>query len=1230
MKLKKLSIHGFKSFKDRTTIMFDDGITGIVGPNGCGKSNIVDALFWVMGEQSAKHLRGASMKDVIFSGSSKYNPGTWAEVILVLENLDGKHIHIGNKVLNPLEIQITRKLYRNGESEYRINGMPCRLRDVQEVFMDTGAGAKSYSIIAQGEINRLVQAKPEERRTMIEEVAGITKFKMRKKESLRKIEQTQLNLGRLNDLQAEIDKNLSSLKTQAEKAEKARSLKDKIHKNELTVDSHKIFDLLRNFREIKSGLIEKKIGLETDQTRKETLEIGLEDERLKRDEFTERIENLQKEYNEISRLLASSEERLNYLRRSEKEKTTLMEMREKELTEIMEDLENRKERINKLELEKTELEKVIDKGHDFSDLEEKVENLKEELESMELEASELSATISTDKNDLFTKEQELAKNSSRLEEYANTLQDITSESDSLENQYSGVSSEISDEREEVINIGKNVDQFSTQENELKEIVENLDEQYKSLTNEYSEKQKESIKLESRYTSLKELNESLEGVKNGASKFLKSTNSDKFNLLAAMIRCDEKYTPAVQNLMTGLMDILVSNDDNDSCHQFFSWFMENKNEIFDFFEHGETDKNDFSETIERLKLNLGNDVIPLFDVISVPEKFKENIRSLFDGHYIVPNLSSENLSQLPKHIQFKVISSLDGNIRVSNLGSGLCISSSGDKNAESNGRIDRNNKIISLESDCKIRKQEVEHLSCEVSSCRNILNDKKLQHEDIKNKLAEIKATHAVKKSTLDSKLANFESWNARLEILGNRKSEISKNRLGLLEKEEQLTKQIETTRERLEDLICRYDDFISDISSLKSTYEENRTELVQKQIEIETIDSRFKSLASQMDDVEFQITRLETRLDSGKNQVEEYGIEINKMNNDARELDQHNQKVVSNLVEREDILNAKKEQLSSLLVEMQEREDEVKSLVKNINKAEKKTVEYEMKLDRYVEEEQQIVRNIFEKYQMDLRKTIGDYLEFIDSDYEQLHDISSMYVKETENGTEEITPEPYQFEKRYGNEIKNCENNLKQFKSQLYSLGEINWAAIEDYRRQKKRSDFLKKQEVELKESLNDLEKAITHIDQKSNDRFRIAFEEVNSRFEKVFPVIFGGGEASLKVIGDINTTECGIDIMARPPGKRMQNINLMSGGEKAMTAVSLIFSIFLVKPSPFCLLDEVDAPLDDANIGRFNELLREMSNDSQFILITHNKKTMEMNDTLYGITMQEAGISKAVSVQLH
>ncbi|EQC52168.1 RecF/RecN/SMC N-terminal domain protein, partial [Bacteriovorax sp. DB6_IX] len=336
------------------------------------------------------------------------------------------------------------------------------------------------------------------------------------------------------------------------------------------------------------------------------------------------------------------------------------------------------------------------------------------------------------------------------------------------------------------------------------------------------------------------------------------------------------------------------------------------------------------------------------------------------------------------------------------------------------------------------------------------------------------------------------------------------------------------------------------------------------------------------------------------------------------------------LSDKDEVLSLMKDELSELLLGMQEREEEVKKLSKDINKTDKELAEKEVRLEQCLVEEEEIVRNIFEKYRVDLRESLGRFLEYTQEDFERLSDISGMYFMETENGITEIEKVPYEFVRKYGQELKDQGQRLKQYKSEYARLGEINWQAIEDYDRQKLRHDFLKVQEGELRKSLEDLQSAIDHIDEKSKERFKVAFEEVDVRFRKVFPIIFGGGEAQLKLVGNFEDPECGVDIVAKPPGKKMQNINLMSGGEKAMTAVSLIFSIFLVKPSPFCLLDEVDAPLDDANVGRFNELLREMSAESQFILITHNKKTMELNDTLYGVTMQEPGVSKAVSVQLH
>ena len=406
--------------------------------------------------------------------------------------------------------------------------------------------------------------------------------------------------------------------------------------------------------------------------------------------------------------------------------------------------------------------------------------------------------------------------------------------------------------------------------------------------------------------------------------------------------------------------------------------------------------------------------------------------------------------------------------------------------------------------------------------------------------------------------------------------------------------------------------------------------MMELKVKAQSYQQQLTSVKSQIDDVNSQIERYQEKQLANTELLETYQLEIENGQTEVENVEASNRDMADILSEKESFLNLLKDQISQILLSMQEKETELKEINSRINKIEKENVELELKATQIVQEEELLVKDIFERYKIDLRITMMNHLGIITDQVNELKDVSAMYMMETEDGPKEIEMLGYEFEKRFPGQIKEAKEKFKDYRTEFNRLGEINWQAIEDYDRQKLRYDFLKTQEEELKKSLVDLQTAIQHIDEKSKERFKDAFTEVNERFSKVFPIIFGGGEARLEVIGDLDSIECGVDIVAKPPGKKMTSITLMSGGEKAMTAVSLIFSIFLVKPSPFCLLDEVDAPLDDANVGRFNELLREMSSESQFILITHNKKTMELNDTLYGVTMQEPGVSKAVSVQLH
>lgn len=1228
MKLLRLEIQGFKSFKDKTTIHFDEGITGIVGPNGCGKSNIVDALFWVMGEQSAKHLRGTKMKDLIFAGSSKYSPGNWAEVTLVLLNDSGKHIHIGNQVAKPQEIALTRKLYRNGETEYRINGIPARLKDIHEVFMDTGAGAKSYSIIAQGEINRLVQAKPQERRTMIEEVAGITKFKMRKRDSLKKIEHTQSNLNRLEDLQTEIYKNLKALEKQAEKAEKARTLKDKIKRHELIVKSHKEFDFLNDYVNAKRILENNDLELEQVSLRKDQLELALEDERLKKTDVMEKIDELQSEYNQMSRHLATCEERLRHLKRSKDDKIQLIESREKENIELESDIESRSVRLEELKEQLSKLESINFEEMDLTDLEEKVATLKETLTEKEDEISDLASQLEDSKKEFSEVDQQVFKNNSKLEEYSANLEDITAEIEQIEASTANHSDELVSQREELEKAKKILVDLEQKHFELKERLTKKSEELRSKDPILKELSKEVIQLESKRQSLIEINKSGEGIKQGGLSFIEESGNGNFEILGNIIECEPEYAKALEVLFEKTFDSLIGKtQDNQSLSD---WSKVNSNTSFDYIMPFENASKCGEETIQRLQLKGCENVIAIEDILKFNNiEFGQNLRTFFNGFYIVENLTTELALKISNDISFKGLVSLDGNIFFVKTLNGLQLSARNEADVAL-GVVQRNNLINEMTEEYEGKKEILDSLENEVEQLDELVETLRADFEQVSNELNKVNNDFIALKSSLESKESSSGTTTARLDILKNRKIEISKAKLNLLESDEDFITRKETLEERVSDLSEMLSEARDALDEIKASYEEERSELLTLQANAKTYQSQITNIESQIQDVESQVSRYIEKKESNEQLLEKYNEEIESSQAAVIELELENTNQVEIMSDKENYLNIVKDELTQLLTGMQDRENEVKELTSKINKIEKQNVELNLKSNQIVADEEILVKDVFDKYRIDLRFTLSKFLELFPAQLEGLAELESMYLMESEDG--EITVEriEYQFDKKFPAVIKESKEKLKRYRSDLNKLGEINWQAVEDYDRQKLRHDFLKSQEIELKKSLEDLTLAIDHIDQKSKERFELAYNEVNDRFTKVFPIIFGGGEARLEIVGDLDDIECGIEIIAKPPGKKMQSINLMSGGEKAMTAVSLIFSIFLVKPSPFCLLDEVDAPLDDANVGRFNELLREMSSESQFILITHNKKTMELNDTLYGVTMQEPGVSKAVSVQLH
>ena len=1225
MRLNRLIIQGFKSFKDKTTIIFDEGITGIVGPNGCGKSNIVDALFWVMGEQSAKHLRGTSMKDLIFAGSSKYTPASFAEVTLVLDNVNGKHIHINGAVAKPAEIHLTRKLYRNGETEYRINNEPARLKDIHEVFMDTGAGAKSYSIIAQGEINKLVQAKPEERRVMIEEVAGITKFKLRKRESLKKIESTQSNLTRLEDLQNEIYKNLKKLEQQAEKAEKAKTLRERIKRYELIVESHKEHDFLQDFVNADSMLESRKTEHENLTLRKSQIDLLLEDEKIQKTDMMEKIDVAQDDYNEHSRELAASEEKVKHLKKSLIDKEKHIDRATKENEELNVDIEKRSERLEALNAQLEDLESNNYEQMDFSTLEEKVELLKSQMFDLEEELNEKRRSLSTSKEKFQLLDNEAFKNSSKLEEYARLLQDLTSEIETLEKSTSNFTDDLMRDRAKVKSSQAKVEELHNLLPALKEEVEALNNVLKGSEVKFRDLSREVIQLESKRNSLVEINNSAEGRRAGAVKLVQKIADGTIEVLGKLIECDPEYAVAVEQLIGESLDAVLATSGKEN----FSTYMNDFEATVDML--WPQDATISNESIGRLETQGCQGMKALVDIVRINNgEYSEKLSKILNGFFVVENLTAELASKINPDIQFKGLVSKDGKVLIKKVGNSILYGVRHETSSEAQGIVQRNNLIQEMSIELEAKQAELSALEASLKEVEIKLNDKRTALEEMTKEFNDINTVYVATKAALESKEANQSSNSSRLQILINRKQETSKSRLDLLESDETLINAKEALEAELKTLSSDVADLESRYHELKISFENERDEMMELKVKAQSYQQQLTSLKSQIDDVNSQIDRYREKQQANIELLETYQTEIENSHTEVETVEASNSDLAEVLSEKETFLNLLKDQIAQILLSMQEKESELKDINSRINKIEKENVELELKTTQIIQEEELLVKDVFERYKIDLRSVLMKHLEINSDKVTELRDLSSMYVMETEEGPKSIEVVDYEFEKRFPGQVKEAREKFKDYKTEFNRLGEINWQAIEDYDRQKLRYDFLKGQEEELKKSLVDLQTAIHHIDEKSKERFKEAFTEVNERFSKVFPIIFGGGEAKLEVTGDLDSIECGVDIIAKPPGKKMQSITLMSGGEKAMTAVSLIFSIFLVKPSPFCLLDEVDAPLDDANVGRFNELLREMSSESQFILITHNKKTMELNDTLYGVTMQEPGVSKAVSVQLH
>lgn len=1188
MKLKRLEIIGFKSFVDKTVIQFDKDITAVVGPNGCGKSNIVDAIRWSMGEQSAKHLRGKSMEDVIFSGSDTRAPLSMASVELTLST---EGYQTPAAYLDHSEISICRRLYRTGESEYMINKVPVRLRDITELFLGTGIGKRAYSVIEQGRISQVVTAKPEERRFYIEEVAGISKFKSRKESALRRMEATHQNLLRLTDITDELERQMRSLDRQAKKATKYKELKTEYEAIDLAVTAYDYNDLYQRQESFEKQMQDYSEKESSSQAKLAENENEIEELRLGVAEDEKELQELQNNLFEVTNLVRLTEEKIKHRRqekdelegrlRNLKEEIDLSAKTVARLTQQTEDL-NEQKCLADLELEDLE-EKVAHINSGVQGKQEELSLLKEEVELLReniYNAESRLGRIETQKQNLVARRQDL---SLRLERENEEKENLSKQSKNLEKVFREATSSLDSLKQLKFDLSTKTDELA---DELKLHRENLKKEEETL----AEIKEELTLRRSRLTSLEELQKNFEGYHEGTRSVLmkkKDLNEEGiFGSVADFVETDPEYEGAVSAVLGEKLQYVVVKSQQQGV------------EAVEYLKSAATGRTSFipmevrarpqSNPVEAAPaMGMAEGVLgPLKKFVHLKADYHQLGEFLFGDTVLVKDLQ-QALNLWAGGLQKDPMVTLDGEV----------VDTSG---VITGGSLANTSKAL-LE-----KKREMKDLGELISRLTEEVRDKEVERHRLSSRVKSLESTlETVKSSSMEEaiKIANQEKdlshFKKEMETIEDKQKSLSERiaqeekslgeiipELAALEEEELELKQ---RWERDKGIFEEKKTILSDRQSL---YESSAQELTQFQIQLAQAKERHSSLDKDLKRI--FVETYTAKLDGviAQSQLEESQARLEMVQKDEVHLTKVLDKKFSRQSDMEDNLKAKRAEYDQKTHVIREKENDLRQFRHASNEATKMLNEVTVSLTEVRGSMKQLMEQCLERHQRSLADIYKDYLG-VEINFEE------------------------------------ARARIEELRDQLRKLGEVNTAALEEFEEIQERYSFLKQQKEDLEESMRRLEKVINKINRTTRDRFHETFNLVNERFKKVFPILFKGGHAELKLTDEDNLLETGVEIVAQPPGKKPQTISLLSGGEKALTAVSLVFSIFQIKPSPFCVLDEVDAPMDDVNVGRYIDMIREMTSKSQFIVITHNKTTMQKSDALYGVTMQEPGVSKLVSVEL-
>ena len=1200
MKLKKLEITGFKSFFEKATIQFPPGISAVVGPNGCGKSNVVDAIRWVMGEQSLKQLRGKSKEDIIFSGTNGKAALNMAEVSLTLANDNGS---APEELKDFTEINLTRRLYRSGESTYLLNRQPCRLKDIHNVFLGSGLGSRSYAVIQQGNIGAITDADPEERRYFIEEAAGTTRYKNRKVEALRKVEITHRNLLRVNDILSEIKRQMGSLKRQARKAELYNNHQRRIKILDVRLGIHYFDDFTRQIDEADSLLKELKDADIGHSSELKKLDAAIEDIKLKRWEKNQEIADQKSEKHETQRKIDRTENDLAHLRNEIKRlsrETTEFEVAREDLAQKNDDM----------------IAEIAQVQQDNVDLRAEMAKERERLDLHRQNSQQTREELSKLNQDLETGKALLMNLVTREAQYKNIYQNAANNKESLQRRLKRTDEEEALAQKQIKTAQLNESQAGSQLNTLKQEIEALNNQIAVTRSQLDEKavalagqvkRVQTLELErnttkSKYNALKKMEDNFEWYRDGVKAIMRaqSSNADEQNpettgisreltagvlkLAADIIDADPAYETAIEAVLGESLQYIVVKDQETGL------------QAIDYLQTHNAGRSGFIPISSAKPIRENENQMPdparlLLNHIRVKPGY-ENIAQVLLGDVILIDTIAEALELFNKNGTIQRIVTRNGEV-VSHQG--ILIGGSKDKLS---GILAKKHEIKELKRQETVLAQNIEKAQLEQNDLESVVRnlESTLQKQiERKNRTVEdeTEAEKAHYRAGEDLKNAH-----RRLEIVQ-------------LEQEQLLGEASD-----IDDEMIKYNTALAGVTAEIKSAQDEVALMSQK---ISAVSSRMEEFNQTVVELKMKLTALNARLENSNSSLKR----LKEFHEDGRiRLEQ---------LSREISLKKNKEEVSRVTVAA--NEDQLSQMYKIIGRLEEaigRNEEVYQDIDGRLKDSDSKISAIKSKREKTLEKF--RMLELEQSQFLLKRDNIANRLEERYQSAF-ATLKSELFENETAEKViadmttEEMEADLSRRKEQISKIVDVNLAAIKEYEQLKDRFEFLETQRDDLLKAIEDLHKVIRKINKITQQRFMETFTQINQKLNEVFPRLFDGGEAKLVLLDPNKPLESGVEFMIHPPGKKLTRLSLLSGGEKALSAIAFIFSIFLIKPASFCLLDEIDAPLDESNVFRFNDLLQIIGENSQIIMITHNKRSMEFADMLFGITMEQKGISKVVSV---